>query len=625
MKNNDLLGGLLICFAAVAVFIGGSQLGLFNTSVLINLQVLVVIEAIILIAIINVALYNSTIPSQERLHAVLVFFFTVSLGTTAAIAYITQNNTYIAGAIFVTTLLYSVLSTLENKDKSGNSIIKANAYPYWKDIAFWSVLALFVGIRVSIIVYYKGGYLDEYLHIFTGASWFDSNFHEIYKGIEYYRGIYLTILSAFSFKLFGFSFFAQKAIPLLISILNFTAFYHLSKRFITQRPLHIFAMIAYTLTPVLIFNATYIRTYIFFELFAYVAIFLVSRLVFLYEQSKWKSFWIFSTISLFFLAFIIITRDVESLLFLLLFGVAGLTYIFITRSKITPLSFLPGLKIPHGTFLLPIVFILPFINVSRYVDIFLNGQLSHGGGSVEKFVTFFFVDNIVITTLFIALWVRVMWEKNVERKVLLATFSILFIFHNIITPDFRTLRGIFYFFPLMIIGAFSVLDSIKIQYKTLFLGIALVIAISPLYSYRQYLEKGPGIPKEIDYFPFGDYYTKVAESCKDRKIISMMHSNYISNFYGIKPHYIIYLRQEQLLLDERYYKGNAGVFYQSVDDVPVLSSYFDVEQIVKNEKVCVLVTTDFRHTGLYISGNDYSSLLSTTTEEITGALKVLKN
>ncbi len=624
MNRKDLIFALGFVCVVLLTLIGGDIWGLFRIRMLIDIPTLIIVTFLTFVLLINLVATRFLFPLQDTLQKIFIYstvFF--ALGT-SIIAILFGHSLLTWFGIAVVFLVSSLLIN----DFAHRADIETESFEIPKNffLPIYAIIGiLFLATRLYILITYQGSYLDEYLHIFTGVSWVNQAFGEIYKGIEYYRGIYLTALSAVSFLIFDFSFYAQKGIPLLFSIINFILFISFSKKYITNKWMHILSICAYAITPILIFNATYMRTYIFFETFAYISFFLVNRTIRYYEEKNWQMLSAFAVSTVIFIAFIFFTRDVESMLFLLIIAFGGLFYILFTAATQIKFDFLAKLPLKHWHILAIILLALPFLNVTKYLDLFLNGQLTHGDGGVQKFLQFFFVDNLLITVYFLVLWIVTLFEKNIERKIFFAVIASLFIFHNIITPDYRTLRGIFYFFPFFIIGAFTVIEKLYSSRFILMVCIGIVLAVSPLFSARQYFINGPGIPKEIDYYPFKKYYETVKFECKDRKILSMMHSNYISNFHGVKPYAIIYLRQEQLAIDERYYKGDTGNYFQSVDNVPVLSSYIDVENLLKNEKVCLLLTTDFRHTGLYITGNDYSALFGNLTTTPVQSLRILKN
>jgi hypothetical protein len=637
---DSIYASVIVIMFGLILFIL-NKFGVINYEVLFSNQILYFLIYAVFVYLINAELivnkHRMPIISRE----VLSIFYVLELAVSMFLVLITQNQILSFISLGVSILTFTAIATyrywgkekdyvlVEDKSISGIAKIWKLSMSY-RTLVVVTIFALFLAVRFYIVNKYSGSYLDEYLHIFTGRFFFDDTYHQIYTSmLPYDRGMYVSLFSALLSRLFGNHIEIQKLIPIIIGSLNFFLLYNLSKKLLKTSWLRFVLLITYSFAPLVVFNDTYIRTYVFYELFAYIAIFLSLKIVESYELKKWKAFIVNIVFTAVYLLMLVLSQEVEVLLFAVFMGIMIGLYLVINSNEILHFPFVEKFKIKKLYFIFAVIILfvvlLRFININKYIDTFLYGQLVHGGGSAEKYTTLFFIELIFITSLFINTGFSLLLSQfDKTKKVIILSIFLLFIIHQVITPDFRNLRGIFYFMPLFFLGALSIYEVLGI--KNMFLNIlfSILFIITPVLSAPKYINIGPTIPREIDYFPFKEFYSVVKKECAGSVIISAMHSNFISNYYDVKPNYILYLRMDFLNEDVRYYNTDNN-YFQSEDDVPVLTNLEVSQNIIKNNKVCVLLTTEFRHTGQYLSGNEYDTLFVGMNETQVQSLKLLKN
>jgi hypothetical protein len=131
------------------------------------------------------------------------------------------------------------------------------------------VSIVFISIRLAMPIKFDGSYIDEYWHITSGISLFESTDYAYFynDGEPYKRGPLMSLWVGFWLAIFGKSILVAKFAPISIGITNYFLFLYLSTKLIDRRRFQILSLLLYTFSPWCIFNHFYIRMYVVYELF----------------------------------------------------------------------------------------------------------------------------------------------------------------------------------------------------------------------------------------------------------------------------------------------------------------------------------------------------------------------
>ena len=131
------------------------------------------------------------------------------------------------------------------------------------------VSVMFVLSRLLVPIIFNGSNIDEYWHITSGISIYDSAKYAYFynDGGPYDRGLLMSLWVGFWMAVFGKSLLVAKLAPVSIGIFCYFLFLYLTIKLIDKRRFQILLLLLYTLSPLSIFNHTYIRMYVVYELF----------------------------------------------------------------------------------------------------------------------------------------------------------------------------------------------------------------------------------------------------------------------------------------------------------------------------------------------------------------------
>lgn len=146
-------------------------------------------------------------------------------------------------------------------------------------IVLYASLAVFSGallIRFLLGPMRTGAYIDEFYHLFSGLHLTEQGSTvQVYRGRGGYdRGLYVSYLVMFFFRSFGRSLFAARLVPFLMGAVNLVLLYVLAKR-ITGRTVASFALLIFSVEPLMIFIHTYVREYVFIQFFVLLSLLLL--------------------------------------------------------------------------------------------------------------------------------------------------------------------------------------------------------------------------------------------------------------------------------------------------------------------------------------------------------------
>jgi hypothetical protein len=296
-------------------------------------------------------------------------------------------------------------------------------------------------------------------------------------------------------------------------------------------------------------------------------------------------------ILIFFSLFLLITKELSTLIFIGLILYYLINFLISKKFKINKLFFAVSL------FLLFIFFRL--ISLPHIID---------GRGSNLR-INEIFIGHLSIFTILFLLSILIMFiEKNSRKQIIMQGIFILGWIFRVIPEEYATIRGIFYYVPLFLVLTFYSLKLLR--FNRLFDGfiISLLILQTVFLGSAIFTNEGYAIKGEIDHFHYSEFYNYILNNCSNKTKIFAIHSPYIARFYGVGEDYLLYLNKDFLINNSKVIFDN-GSYYFVFGNKKIISTEEQLNKIIENEKVCLMSAKEWRHTGPYISKDYFDRLI----------------
>lgn len=451
---------------------------------------------------------------------------------------------------------------------------------------FLIFLTLFISTKFLIIIHANGSYIDEYLHVISGVDIAKYlKFSEFSEGINYNRGLIISVTSALYQKILGFNIFVVKLVPFTFAILNFILLYKISISFLKQNYVGLI-LFAYIINPFVIFNHYYIRFFVFYEF-----VFLLLTYLFLTRYSTYKN----KTFFLITAGFIILISKLFSndlgIYFCILPAIVSIIIVLLSKPSAFGIN-ISRLKVLLITFIIsiPIIFIL---NLPLKLWMLFFDSLATPVKSGFDYSFYFFNENLSLTILFIFGLFTFMYSNsfNAIQKTYSFGILVLFILHIVSSKDIQVMRVILYFIPIYIIFSVYGLTKIKNFWVKLFFGASILL--STIVSFPSYFLEHPYLPFEINIID-NSAFSDAKKICSDVDVVITSGRPEIVNYNSLKTDIFYFSRyQTQVQIEQvpefekMIYKSNdIPKYYYS--DTEVINNLADLKGATNFKSFCFL-------------------------------------
>ena len=476
-------------------------------------------------------------------------------------------------------------------------------------LAVMLVSFVFVISRMAMPVKFDGSYIDEYWHITSGISIFESGkFAYFYNdGKAYARGGLMSLWVGFWVYLFGKSILVAKLAPISISIINYFLFLYLTTRLIAKRRFQLLLLLLYTLSPWVIFNHFYIRFYIVDELFLLILLVLCYQLYNAIRDENWIRVSLFlSLIILLNIISLVAIHDQSGYMLFLASGVM-LAGLFIFELNTEPktnhklFSMISGnILLSNITYRTAVVFVvaaLGFIvlDAGSKIEFLLNGTIEYTSQPGYKYSWFFWEKNGVITAFFVLAVATFWWKSSGFERIIIPAAGLLFLIHIAANEDLQIVRGILYFMPLYyltaVIGVSKLFAISKLRGPAewiWYVVISSIFLVTTITNVTKEFYWGPGIKYEISYIEYAGVYDAVTKNCQGKLIVEAAPSSpFIARFYGVNVDYVL-STAENVEKDNLFViDPDTGKYSTVWGAVPVITDIKDVK--LSDKDMCLIV------------------------------------
>ena len=475
-------------------------------------------------------------------------------------------------------------------------------------LAMILVSFVFVISRMAMPIKFDGSYIDEYWHITSGISLFESaNYSYFYNdGRLYTRGSLMSLWVGLWMAVFGKSILVAKLAPISVGIINYCLFLYLSIKLVDKRRFQILLLLLYTLSPWILFNHFYIRFYVVNELFLLVLLVFGYQLYNANRDGKWKSVSLFLSLVIFLNIFNLITTDDQSMYMLFFASAVMLACLFIYEFNTEPKTNHELFRAISGNIWLSnkiyraavvlVVATLGFIvlDAGSKIDFLLNGTIGYSSLPGYKYTWFLWEKNGVITVFFVLAVAIFWWKSSGFERIILPVAGLLFLIHIAASEDLQIVRGILYFMPLYyltaVIGVSKVFGILKPGPSEWlwYVVISSIFLVATVTNVSRDFYWGPGIKYEINYIEYARLYDAVTNNCQGKLIVEAAPSSpFIAKFYGVKVDYVLSAagnagKDDQYLID-----ADTGKFKTVWGEVPVITDLNDL--FVSGRDMCLIV------------------------------------
>jgi hypothetical protein len=177
-----------------------------------------------------------------------------------------------------------------------------------------------------------------------------------------------------------------------------------------------------------------------------------------------------------------------------------------------------------------------------------------------------------------------------------------------------TIRTLFYFFGFFLIVSIYGVQNFKLN-KLARISFFIILFFSVFTIYPNNFFRGPFVPGEINYFDYKNAYGFALINCNN--LYSAIHSPYVSDFYGIQPKLIFFIRQPED--DNRYYIDEDKIIrlvYNNIETTRESAVNF----LDNQEDFCLITKDDYRHNRMYLSLSDFQELSKYSHKEFSGLI-----
>lgn len=465
------------------------------------------------------------------------------------------------------------------------------------------VSVAFVISRLAMPLIIDGSYTDEYFHITSGISLFESaDYAYIYNtGGPYDRGLLMSLWVGLWVALFGKSILVAKLAPISIGIINYFLFLYLSINLLDKKRYQVLLLLLYTLSPWCIFNDFYIRMYIVYEMLLLILLVLGFKMYHAMRDPDWKKVLLFLSLIIILNAlnlfadndtgrYLITAATAVMLgsLFILEFNTAP------KRSGGLPGSIAGSVLLSSRTHRAVVVLVISVLalmalDAGNKIEFLLNAQVEYTSSPERKYTWLFWEKNGVITAFFV-LGVASFWLKNSGFEIIVFSVTgVLFLIHIASSDDLHIIRGIMYFMPLYYITA--VIAASKARYPSAWLWYIIISGMflgTTVTNVPRGFYTAPRITSEIFYIEYARLYNSVINNCHDNLIIEAAPSSpFIARFYGVNVDYVLSAAGNAEKDDVYTVNKNTGKVKTVWGSTPVLTDISDLTLLDKD--VCLIV------------------------------------
>ena len=175
------------------------------------------------------------------------------------------------------------------------------------------------------------------------------------------------------------------------------------------------------------------------------------------------------------------------------------------------------------------------------------------------------------------------------------------------------MRGMMYIFPLLFLSSFFILDKLlKIKPKLVTIIITLIIIFSFTSSLQENYDilfnKGyPNIPSEIGYHEYSKQYNFMKQNLSNDTVFAAQYNIQKQEFFGFKYNY----KLDFINTTKNHYThyiDKEGNIRQTFTDTLVIKDFKKFEEIIENEKSCIVLKS---YSKKYFLGDEkYNYILS---------------
>lgn len=495
------------------------------------------------------------------------------------------------------------LETKKNKHvEFSEKFLVINKIPILKNIIRWIykegwlfgifvilMAAIFTTIRIGMPFVFSGSYIDETIHLFSGLEFFKTgHFSQLYYGIPYTRGAYVSFFAGLIMIIFGKTVFVAKFLPATIGIVNFFILFYISKKFIHDKLSIILVLILYTFIPWFIFDHFYIRMYVFYEFF----ILSLTALFGLILNNK-KMF-VYCGITFIILVITSFLSHDDAQYLILLYSSSFIFYLIFFKIKII------GFKYKLAFIISCFVALFFYIGGISLLKTILGGTATYTSSVNLKYYQLFFRTNLLFTVFFIISSVFLFFRRiDVYVKIILFSSFMLFCIHLASSLDLQLTRTIIYFLTIFyLVSCLSISFLFKI-YKNFLVKfiIVLMVILGIVGNYPTNFLRSPGIPSEVNYKDYQLASDFIKNSYDPNNLILLSSQDQVNIFDGVRYREIYTLRDNKISDYDKsaeYYDPTTNITRNTLTNVPVLRDYKEFNDIINktDQEVVLFIDQD---------------------------------
>jgi len=512
----------------------------------------------------------------------------------------------------------------------------ANGWAYSIGLIF--VFLVFLGIRLYFIFSTTITVSDDWHAVIGAINILEGKGFTPYYGEPYLRGLYVTLMVAGFFYLFGQSVVVAKFVPLTIGVINFFLLLILTKKLSFNKSLRYVILLIFIFYPWTIFNHWFIRMYVFYEMFLLLIVLFLFKII---ESLKSKNN---RQLILYFCLFVLVNviswffsfdRGKNIILLASFFGVVYLyifqsrEFIFLFKNKIfKPFVYLLRLskikKIILVLFFLVISYL--FFGLKDKISYLLYGVTNTPEGHIG-FNEFFFEMNFIFSILFILSLMSFFFIKNNKYRLIIFISGFLFLVHGISSEYLQIIRGMMYFFPIFLLISIFVFKYIySINQKEnknllerffvfciiLFLIFSIGITIKNNYP-EGFVKEYPHIPHEVAYFDQENTYDFIKENLSDYILIMSTYSAFQQVYYNVSLDYLIDLKGSLNNHKRFYYDNSSNLLRQYFINTPVITNKSSLIDMCSQKKCAFIIKGNPK---LFITEDIQNFIIDNNTENL---------
>ena len=456
-----------------------------------------------------------------------------------------------------------------------------------------ALLALmFLAPRLWLILGTSGSFIDEYWHLASAVDLIDhGQFGTLYSSGPYKRGAFVSLWLASWITIFGKSVDGAKISVLVFGLASYALLIAIAWRELERRTVFFVFACMLAFSPWLIFNHTYIRTYVFYEFATVLCVFLAylyCRKVesWNFKQRPYMPLVLIGCLAVGMALFGFDTGAYAPLM--IMSGFFGFLFVFHPAFFTTPDHHLvrAALASPYRRLLWLVLVASILVWTLDLWPKFLGllvGDWEHGAAREHNYRVFLFEDNAVASTLFGITVLSIPWTQRPFLRALAVSVAVAFGIHLITAESAQVLRGIFYVLPLYYFLALVALDRMRFQViGPAIAGFALAIAYSMVDQMPKEFFHRPSVPG-IYYIDYQAAYDFSKQQCKGKTIIDASPGVHVSQYYDVFPTQVLIYEDSSELKNKMYVERN-GRYYTYRSSIPVIHSLSE-----RLTNTCVLV------------------------------------